>query len=458
MNMKLVRFEAAAVHGYLDFDVEFRPDVNFFAGLNGSGKTTALKMIMAMQTPSIEQLRDIEFDQAKLTIEDKNKIVNIEYVKHEDALEIVLSSGWQVLASETIPWDFFESPKHRLSSGKVNSGVLNDIRNLTSPIFLSLDRRFIKSALDDEYASSIRFHDSNGRVIRNELMHSHLQTGRRVKTGDVSIDEILSMIHEASVRAKNVQSRADKKLRDNIILDSLSFEEADVKAQFPTRTTLMDLRKKQITIRKTFDNLDVSNNAFEKKFDSFFSKLESIVNKIERLGDVDSSAFERKIVHEDFQEAMSEWVINQNQLKRIDRLFDMVQKYQVEKRGIYKDLTRLEGLVNQFLNETGKSIHINQLGQVKIRFADTERDLSVLSSGERQILIMFVHLVLDKKLKDGIFIIDEPELSLHISWQDMFVDAVLEANPNLQLVLATHSPSIIGGRNHMYVPLNGGRY
>lgn len=153
---------------------------------------------------------------------------------------------------------------------------------------------------------------------------------------------------------------------------------------------------------------------------------------------------------------MSEWVINQNQLKRIDRLFDLVQKYQIEKRGIYKDLNRLEGLVNKFLNETGKSIHINQLGQIKIRIGSADRNLSVLSSGERQILIMFVHLVLDKKLQGGIFIIDEPELSLHISWQDMFVDAVLEANPNLQLVLATHSPSIIGGRNHMYVPLNGG--
>ncbi|PMG55978.1 AAA family ATPase [Vibrio splendidus] len=456
--MKLVKFEAEAVHGYLDFDVDFRPDVNFFAGLNGSGKTTALKMIMAMQTPSIEQLRDIEFSHATLTIEDKNKIVNIEYLKSEEYLKVTLSRGWEVLATDKIYWDFFESPKFRHKASKDASGVLNEIRKLTSPIFLSLDRRFIKSALDDEYLISSKFLDSNGRHIRNDIMHSHIQTGRRVKTGDASIDEILSMIHDASVRAKNVQSRADKRLRDNIILDSLSFEEADVKAQFPTRNTLSDLRNKQTTIRKTLDNLDVSNNALEIKFDSFFSKLESIVNKIEKLGDIEKSAFERDIVHEDFQEAISEWVINQNQLKRIDRLFDMVQQYQIEKKGIYKDLNRLEGLVNQFLNETGKSIHINQVGQVKIRFANTERDLSVLSSGERQILIMFVHLVLDKKLKDGIFIIDEPELSLHISWQDMFVDAVLKANPNLQLVLATHSPSIIGGRNHMYVPLNGGRY
>lgn len=451
--MKLVRFEAQAVHDYLDFNVDFRPDVNFFAGLNGSGKTTALKMIMAMLTPSLEVLREIEFSISRLVIEDKNKIITIAYQKTEDGLLISLDGYGSEHESDIIQWEIFESPKSRRIWDMERKKILRNISKISTPIFLSLDRRFIKSSLDDEFTSSIKYLNEEVHYLRHEIHHS---AAKRIKTGDVSIDEVVAMIHEASLRAKNVQSRADKKLRDNIILDSLTFGEADVRAQFPTRTTLRDLQSKQIMIRKTLDNLDVSNNALEKRFDAFFFKLENIVNKIECFADIEKSAFEREIVDEDFQEAMSEWVINQNQLKRIDRLFDLVQKYQIEKRGIYKDLNRLEGLVNKFLNETGKSIHINQLGQIKIRIGSTERDLSVLSSGERQILIMFVHLVLDKKLQGGIFIIDEPELSLHISWQDMFVDAVLEANPNLQLVLATHSPSIIGGRNQMYVPLNGG--
>ncbi|MEF1260655.1 AAA family ATPase, partial [Vibrio harveyi] len=88
--MKLLRFEAQAVHDYLDFNVDFRPDVNFFAGLNGSGKTTALKMIMAMLTPSLEQLREIEFSVSRLVIEDKNRIINIAYRKSEEGLLITL--------------------------------------------------------------------------------------------------------------------------------------------------------------------------------------------------------------------------------------------------------------------------------------------------------------------------------------------------------------------------------
>ena len=45
--------------------------------------------------------------------------------------------------------------------------------------------------------------------------------------------------------------------------------------------------------------------------------------------------------------------------------------------------------------------------------------------------------------KNTLIMIDEPEISLHLSWQDIFVDALLKACPKYQFVLATHSPNII---------------
>ena len=45
--------------------------------------------------------------------------------------------------------------------------------------------------------------------------------------------------------------------------------------------------------------------------------------------------------------------------------------------------------------------------------------------------------------RSPIFIIDEPELSLHISWQEIFVDALLKASPDTQFIMATHSPAIL---------------
>ena len=68
---------------------------------------------------------------------------------------------------------------------------------------------------------------------------------------------------------------------------------------------------------------------------------------------------------------------------------------------------------------------------------------------------MLAHLSMNRRLlQDGVFIVDEPELSLHMDWQNMFVDAVQTANPKLQLILATHAPAIIGGRDSLCIPVS----
>ena len=68
-----------------------------------------------------------------------------------------------------------------------------------------------------------------------------------------------------------------------------------------------------------------------------------------------------------------------------------------------------------------------------------------MSSGEKQIFIIFASLIFGlKNNKSGIYIIDEPEASLHLKWQREFVSSILEINPNIQLIFATHSPEIVG--------------
>ena len=38
---------------------------------------------------------------------------------------------------------------------------------------------------------------------------------------------------------------------------------------------------------------------------------------------------------------------------------------------------------------------------------------------------------------------DEPEVSLHIEWQKQLIDLCLELNPNVQIILTTHSPAVV---------------
>lgn len=38
---------------------------------------------------------------------------------------------------------------------------------------------------------------------------------------------------------------------------------------------------------------------------------------------------------------------------------------------------------------------------------------------------------------------DEPEVSLHVEWQQRLISLIRQLNPNVQIVLTTHSPAVI---------------
>lgn len=85
-----------------------------------------------------------------------------------------------------------------------------------------------------------------------------------------------------------------------------------------------------------------------------------------------------------------------------------------------------------------------------VRIASKEGDsLSIrdLSSGEQHQFILLYDMIFETS-ENMLVIIDEPEISLHVSWQKSFLSD-LEAISKLtgyQALVATHSPQIIGGR------------
>lgn len=79
-----------------------------------------------------------------------------------------------------------------------------------------------------------------------------------------------------------------------------------------------------------------------------------------------------------------------------------------------------------------------------------------LSSGEQHELVLFYKLIFESRSGDMI-LIDEPELSLHISWQNKFIkDLKQVASMNdVTVVIATHSPDIIDENWDLKVQLRG---
>ncbi|MFJ5545632.1 AAA family ATPase [Micromonospora chalcea] len=77
---------------------------------------------------------------------------------------------------------------------------------------------------------------------------------------------------------------------------------------------------------------------------------------------------------------------------------------------------------------------------VGVRIGDERIPLESLSSGEKQIVRLLLECL---AARSNAILIDEPELSLHVDWQHRLVSFMHLINPDAQLILATHSPEVM---------------
>jgi len=115
--------------------------------------------------------------------------------------------------------------------------------------------------------------------------------------------------------------------------------------------------------------------------------------------------------------------------------------------------------LNSFFKDSSKKLLFSpdtyqicfQILDKKNHSVGNPRGVDLLSSGEKQLLTLFTFI---KFSKGGVYIIDEPELSLHPRWQDGFLEAIKALMPaDTQLILATHSPAIVGKNRQYCIPL-----
>lgn len=67
-----------------------------------------------------------------------------------------------------------------------------------------------------------------------------------------------------------------------------------------------------------------------------------------------------------------------------------------------------------------------------------------LSMGEKQILLLLL-MIGNTKQEQCVFFMDEPDLSMHIDWKEILVKELHKLNPNMQIIVSTHAPSVITG-------------
>lgn len=111
---------------------------------------------------------------------------------------------------------------------------------------------------------------------------------------------------------------------------------------------------------------------------------------------------------------------------------------------ILQRIDKFTKLVNEMFIETGKKMQVRD-SQFYFKNANGNVcELKDLSSGEKQLLLILLRVFLMEQ-KPGIVFLDEPEISLHIGWQQQLLDILVElGRGNLQFFVTTHSPSMFG--------------
>lgn len=98
-------------------------------------------------------------------------------------------------------------------------------------------------------------------------------------------------------------------------------------------------------------------------------------------------------------------------------------------------------LVDDLFSETGKRIDRTSNELSFMQFGEQLSPYK-LSSGEKQMLIILL-TALTQDRQPYVLFMDEPEASLHFEWQKRLIDMVLQLNPNVQIILTTHSPAVV---------------
>lgn len=97
--------------------------------------------------------------------------------------------------------------------------------------------------------------------------------------------------------------------------------------------------------------------------------------------------------------------------------------------------------IDALFEPTGKKIDRNKNELV---FKSGKQVLTpyMLSAGEKQLIIILLTALIQEN-RNFVLLIDEPEISLHTDWQENLIDNIRSLNSNAQIIIATHSPSIV---------------
>ncbi|MBP6485205.1 MAG: ATP-binding protein [Moraxella sp.] len=197
--------------------------------------------------------------------------------------------------------------------------------------------------------------------------------------------------------------------------------------------------------------LEQIKNESDSKFNSeqFYENLNNPYNKSELTAFISSSNDNDDKLNFEFISTVN---LNANSTQNLSLANGEIQN--ILDLEIQTELQRLLVINNEVLNkqlitalnimfsESKKDVSLNDKFELEFKVNNEILNFPQLSSGERQVIYILLKVAIATK-DNALILMDEPEISLHLSWQEKLLAQIREINPNSQIIIVTHSPAIV---------------
>lgn len=376
------------LYGKFNYEIFFSEDgITIITGPNGFGKSTILHIIIALANSNIEYFFDLVFSE----IEILNSGLKENFIIKKEG-ESLLICGCKFDRQDFNDWQKYSIKRH----------MDEQIDNIQNNLLMENIKKVVFEMKN--IAGSVVFIKEQRLITGDRLRR--VSRGNEIRVYEQKIVETVAEI------PNKIQSMV------KMVASSYSNISNELDSTFPQRL---------------FAQVDgLKRNEFDLKLSELRDKVEKLQTYgISNIGKLDEIQFKEedaralKVYFSDFEKKYQQYEELINSLEMfadiINRRFLFKKVYISAKEGLY------------VLDDEGNDIPLRKL-----------------SSGEKETLVLFYQIIFEVS-KGWMLLIDEPEISLHIAWQRMFIEDMqaIVRERGIKVIIATHSVQIINGNRRI---------